>query len=256
MALAKQKRKSKRIRKVAAASKPKKKRKSWLGKYRGIDFVQKLRRKKLGIKPKEKAGRVGAQAKKAVKTKGGTYVKYKKKSASAKSFRSTFASSCKGKGAGDVFSWQGRSYSCRRADEKKKVVAKDSPKKQILKDVPKKKSKKKIIRKTVRRKTVNVSAKVPKKIMKDLKARAAAKKAAFIGPIKPKAKKKMPPKKVNARAAYKQVKAWNQSQKKKSKKKKTLVSAEARKDYRTTNYKKDRDAAIASIKARRKKAKV
>ena len=60
MALTKQKQKSKRIRRMAASSKPKpsssakKKRKSWLGKYRGIDLVQKLRRKKLGIKPKKK----------------------------------------------------------------------------------------------------------------------------------------------------------------------------------------------------------
>tara|TARA_R110000824_G_scaffold191389_1_gene373058 strand:- start:4511 stop:5209 length:699 start_codon:yes stop_codon:yes gene_type:complete len=232
MALARQKQKSKRIRKVAAASKPKKKRKSWIGKYRGIDLVQKLRRKKLGIKPKEKAGRVGAKAKKAVKTKGGTYVKYKKKSASAKSFRSTFASSCKGKGSGDAFSWQGRSYSCARASDKKKAVTKDSPKKVSTSKIPKKKmppkkvnskasykkvkawnqsqKKKKINRKVVKRKTVNVSSKVPKKIMKDLRSRAAAK----------------------------------------------ASSSQSPKDYRTTNYKKDRTAAIASIKARRKKARV
>ena len=40
-----------------------------LGKYKGIDFIQKLRRKKLKIKDSEEAGRVGAKAKKAVKTK-------------------------------------------------------------------------------------------------------------------------------------------------------------------------------------------
>lgn len=94
---------------------PKKSRK--LGKYKGIDFIQKLRRKKLKIKDSEEAGRVGAKAKKAVKTKGGTYVKYEKKSASAKSFRSTFKSKCSG--GSKSFTWQGRSYSCAKASPKK-----------------------------------------------------------------------------------------------------------------------------------------
>jgi len=99
---------------------PKKSRK--LGKYKGIDFIQKLRRKKLGIKKDEEAGRVGAKAKSAVKTKGGTYVKYKKKSASAKSFRSAFKSSCSGEAKS--FSWQGRSYSCAKKSDKKKSAPK------------------------------------------------------------------------------------------------------------------------------------
>lgn len=94
---------------------PKKSRK--LGKYKGIDFIQKLRRKKLKIKDSEEAGRVGAKAKKAVKTKGGTYIKYEKKSASAKSFRSAFKSKCAG--GAKSFSWQGRSYSCAKASPKK-----------------------------------------------------------------------------------------------------------------------------------------
>ena len=88
-----------------------------LGKYKGIDFIQKLRRKKLKIKDSEEAGRVGAKAKKAVKTKGGTYIKYEKKSASAKSFRSAFKSKCAG--GAKSFSWQGRSYSCAKASPKK-----------------------------------------------------------------------------------------------------------------------------------------
>ena len=60
-------------------------------------------------------------AKKAVvvKTKGGDYPVYKKKSKTAKSFGSAFKSNCAGKGAGDSFSWQGRSYSCARASDKK-----------------------------------------------------------------------------------------------------------------------------------------
>jgi len=99
---------------------PKKSRK--LGKYKGIDFIQKLRRKKLGIKKDEEAGRVGAKAKKAVKTKGGTYVKYEKKSKSAKSFRSAFKSACSGDAKS--FSWQGRSYSCAKKSDKKKSAPK------------------------------------------------------------------------------------------------------------------------------------
>ena len=97
---------------------PAAKKKRKLGKYKGIDFIQKLRRKKLGIKKDEEAGRVGAKAKSAVKTKGGTYVKYKKKSASAKSFRSAFKSSCSGDAKS--FSWQGRSYSCAKKSDKPK----------------------------------------------------------------------------------------------------------------------------------------
>jgi len=97
---------------------PAAKKKRKLGKYKGIDFIQKLRRKKLGIKKDEEAGRVGAKAKSAVKTKGGTYVKYKKKSASAKSFRSAFKSACSGEAKS--FDWQGRSYSCAKKSDKKK----------------------------------------------------------------------------------------------------------------------------------------
>ena len=40
-------------------------------------------------------------------------------SKTAKSFRSAFKSNCAGKGSGDSFSWQGRSYSCARASDKK-----------------------------------------------------------------------------------------------------------------------------------------
>ena len=47
----------------------------------------------------------------------------------AGSFRKAFASNCKGKGAGDTFTWDGRSYSCARASDKKKVKPKAAPKK-------------------------------------------------------------------------------------------------------------------------------
>ena len=64
-------------------------------------------------------------------TKAGVYPSYKKKSKSAKSFRSAFKSNCAGKGSGDSFSWQGRSYSCARASDKpaatkKKAVSKSA----------------------------------------------------------------------------------------------------------------------------------
>ena len=65
------------------------------------------RKKKIGAK-KSTAVRKGA--KKVVKTKGGEYVKYGKKTEAAKSFRSTFKAKC----AGDAktFTWDGRKYSC------------------------------------------------------------------------------------------------------------------------------------------------
>ena len=65
------------------------------------------RKKKIGAK-KSTAVRKGA--KKIVKTKGGEYVKYGKKTEAAKSFRSTFKAKC----AGDAktFTWDGRKYSC------------------------------------------------------------------------------------------------------------------------------------------------
>lgn len=44
------------------------------------------------------------------KTKGGEYVKYKKDSKAASSFRETFKAKCVGDSKG--FTWQGRKYSC------------------------------------------------------------------------------------------------------------------------------------------------
>ena len=111
--------------KKRASSKPKGK-KDRLGKYRGVDVVQKARRKKLGIKKGEEAGRVGSKAKKAVKTKGGTYVKYKKGSASAKSFGKTFKAKCAG--GASSFTWQGRSYSCAKKSDTKKAAPKPGDK--------------------------------------------------------------------------------------------------------------------------------
>mgnify|MGYP003151472233 FL=1 len=56
---------------------------------------------------KVRKGAVGVK-----KTKGGEYVKYGKKSASAGSFRKAFKSGCAG--GAKSFSWDGRSYSCKK----------------------------------------------------------------------------------------------------------------------------------------------
>ena len=67
------------------------------------------RRKKIGAAKgtKVRKGAVGIQ-----KTKGGEYVKYGKKSAAAGSFRKAFKSGCAG--GAKSFSWDGRSYSCKK----------------------------------------------------------------------------------------------------------------------------------------------
>ena len=77
---------------------------------------------------KVRKGVVGAE----VTKKGGAFPKYKKDSKPAKSFKSAFASNCKGKGSGSTFSWDGRSYSCARASDKKKV---STPKKKSREDL-------------------------------------------------------------------------------------------------------------------------
>ena len=101
-------------------------------------------------------GKIVKKAKKAVKTKGGTYVKYEKKSASAKSFRRTFKTKCSG--GASSFTWQGRSYSCAKASDKKASAPKKSS--PIKSRVVNRKS------------TVRVSNKVPASVMKDLKKKA------------------------------------------------------------------------------------
>ena len=86
-----------------------------------------MEKKAAKVKAKEKAkapetGKVRRGAKGVKSTKGGEYVKYGKKSKAAKSFRSEFAAARKaGKKA---FSWDGRSYSTARADDKKKSKGK------------------------------------------------------------------------------------------------------------------------------------
>ena len=71
----------------------------------------------LGKKQKIRKG-----AKGVLLTKGGAYAKYEKKSKAAKSFRSAFKKGCAG-GESGSFSWDGRSYSCKRAAPSKKQKA-------------------------------------------------------------------------------------------------------------------------------------
>ena len=73
----------------------------------GLLSTKKSRAKAIGAK---KGTVVQRKAVKAVKTKGGDYVKYEKKSKAAKGFRSAFKSGCAG--GAKSFSWDGRSYSC------------------------------------------------------------------------------------------------------------------------------------------------
>ena len=62
---------------------------------------------RIGYRGGADMGAVGVE-----KTKGGDYVKYKKDSKAAGSFRSAFKSNCAGKSASSTFEWQGRKYSC------------------------------------------------------------------------------------------------------------------------------------------------
>ena len=109
------------------AEKKKKKRRSLLKSMyeRSRARQAKRRLKRAGVKVSKKQAaqsgkvRLGVKAAEVTK-KGGAFPKYKKKSMAAGSFRKAFASNCKGKGAGDSFSWDGRSYSCARASDKKK----------------------------------------------------------------------------------------------------------------------------------------
>ena len=74
-----------------------------------VELSQRGRRKKIGASKETKVrkGAAGLQ-----KTKGGEYVKYKKDSKAAGSFRSAFKSGCAG--GKKSFTWDGRSYSCKK----------------------------------------------------------------------------------------------------------------------------------------------
>ena len=74
------------------------------------------KKKAMGIKSKVKTKDLADKGSQL--TKAGVYPKYKKESKSAGGFRAAFKKNCSG-GSGGTFSWQGRSYSCARADDKK-----------------------------------------------------------------------------------------------------------------------------------------
>ena len=98
------------------------------------------KRKHAEAKAKRKAAKAKKKAAKkpvsVVKTKGGDYPVYKKESKKAESFRSKFAKSRK---AGKkTFTWKGKSYSTKTADDVKKEKAAKAPKK-VAKKVEKKK---------------------------------------------------------------------------------------------------------------------
>ena len=96
--------------------------------YKKEGMDKKAAKAKAKVKSKApETGKVRRGAKGVESTKGGEYVKYKKKSKAAKSFRSEFAAARKaGKKS---FSWDGRSYSTARADDKKKAAPKKDVKK-------------------------------------------------------------------------------------------------------------------------------
>ena len=73
------------------------------------ELSQRGRRKKIGASKgtKVRKGATGVQ-----KTKGGEYVKYEKGSKASKSFSAAFKSGCAG--GKKSFSWDGRSYSCKK----------------------------------------------------------------------------------------------------------------------------------------------
>ena len=104
--------------KAPVASKKKKKR-SILGRLKMRRLKKMIKRGTPVTKPKgvsreelSPKGRIRKGAKKVLLTKGGAYASYEKGSKAAKSFRSAFKSGCAG--GKKSFSWDGRSYSCKK----------------------------------------------------------------------------------------------------------------------------------------------
>ena len=68
--------------------------------------------KSVPLKETSPHGRIRKGAKKVLATKGGAYASYEKGSKAAGSFRKAFKSKCVG--GAKSFSWDGRSYSCKK----------------------------------------------------------------------------------------------------------------------------------------------
>jgi len=83
---------------------------------RGVKVTKPKGVPKSELSPK---GKIRKGAKKVLLTKGGAYAKYDKKSKAAGSFREAFKKGC-GSSESGSFSWDGRSYSCKRAKPSKK----------------------------------------------------------------------------------------------------------------------------------------
>ena len=108
-----------KVAKKAPVASKKKKKRSLLGRLKMRKLKKMSKRGTPVTKPKgvprgelSPKGRIRKGAKKVLLTKGGAYASYKKDSKAAKSFRSAFKSGCAG--GKKSFSWDGRSYSCKK----------------------------------------------------------------------------------------------------------------------------------------------
>jgi len=108
-----------KVSKKAPVASKKKKKRSLLGRLKMRKLKKMSKRGTPVTKPKgvsreelSPKGRIRKGAKKVLLTKGGAYASYKKDSKAAKSFRSAFKSGCAG--GKKSFSWDGRSYSCKK----------------------------------------------------------------------------------------------------------------------------------------------
>ena len=108
-----------KVSKKAPVASKKKKKRSLLGRLKMRRLKKMSKRGTPVTKPKgvskeelSPKGRIRKGAKKVLLTKGGAYASYEKGSKAAKSFRSAFKSGCAG--GKKSFSWDGRSYSCKK----------------------------------------------------------------------------------------------------------------------------------------------
>ena len=108
-----------KVAKKATVASKKKKKRSILGRLKMLRLKKMSKRGTPVTKPKgvsreelSPKGRIRKGAKKVLLTKGGAYASYEKGSKAAKSFQSAFKSGCAG--GKKSFSWDGRSYSCKK----------------------------------------------------------------------------------------------------------------------------------------------
>ena len=111
--------KKKAVAKKAPVASKKKKKRSLLGRLKMRRLKKMSKRGTPVTKPKgvsreelSPKGRIRKGAKKVLLTKGGAYASYEKGSKASKSFQSAFKSGCAG--GKKSFSWDGRSYSCKK----------------------------------------------------------------------------------------------------------------------------------------------